>query len=40
MNDASGLSSMVALDPSGRPVRLGSFWEAKPVVLVFIRHFG
>jgi peroxiredoxin len=24
----------------GRPRRLSSFWKQKPVVLVFLRHFG
>lgn len=25
---------------TGEDVRLGTLWEHKPVVLVFIRHFG
>ncbi len=24
----------------GNPVRLGDLWAARPVVLVFLRHFG
>lgn len=24
----------------GKPVRLGDLWTERPVVLVFIRHFG
>jgi hypothetical protein len=27
-------------DWSGETRRLGAFWEERPVVLVFIRHFG
>jgi hypothetical protein len=25
---------------SGRPVRLGSYWQDRPAVLIFLRHFG
>jgi hypothetical protein len=34
------LEKVEALDPEGRAVRLGEFWQERPVVLVFIRHFG
>jgi len=27
-------------DPAGTKHRLGDLWEDKPVVLVFLRHFG
>jgi peroxiredoxin len=27
-------------DPSGRRVRLSSFWTARPTVILFLRHFG
>jgi len=27
-------------DLDGRRVRLDSLWRARPVVLVFLRHFG
>jgi hypothetical protein len=37
---ASRLSPIKVLDPEGRSIALGSYWEEKPVVLVFIRHFG
>jgi hypothetical protein len=40
MNIPSRLSSIEVLDPEGRSVALGRFWQDKPVVLVFIRHFG
>ena len=26
--------------PEGTPTRLGTLWAERPVVLVFIRHFG
>ena len=28
------------VDTDAQPVRVGSLWEAQPVVLVFVRHFG
>jgi hypothetical protein len=37
---ASRLSPIEVLDLEGRSVALGSYWKEKPVVLVFIRHFG
>jgi hypothetical protein len=40
MSLSSQLEKIEALDPEGRPVRLGEFWQERPVVLVFIRHFG
>ena len=40
MSIASKLSSIEVLDPEGRSVALGRFWQERPVVLVFIRHFG
>ena len=40
MGIAEKLSSIEVLDPDGHPVKLGSLWEEKPVVLVFVRHFG
>jgi hypothetical protein len=27
-------------DAGTEPAALGSFWEERPVVLVFLRHFG
>jgi hypothetical protein len=30
----------VGRDGPGGPVALGSLWRERPVVLVFIRHFG
>lgn len=37
---AQEISDLVLQDPDGKDVRLGSLWEQRPVVLVFIRHFG
>ena len=34
------LAGATVLDAAGRPVRLGSFWVERPVVLAFLRHFG
>ena len=40
MRLATRLSGIEISDWKGAPVRLGSFWEDRPIVLVFIRHFG
>jgi hypothetical protein len=41
---SSGLArrlSQIELDYwQGVPQRLGEFWKERPIVLVFIRHFG
>ena len=37
---AGRLAHLTALDDRGAAVTLGRFWEAKPVVLGFVRHFG
>jgi hypothetical protein len=34
------LSGIELSDWQGERVRLGSLWQQRPVVLVFIRHFG
>jgi hypothetical protein len=34
------LEDLTALDTGGKPVRLGDLWKKKPVVFVFVRHFG
>jgi hypothetical protein len=39
-DDASGLADIVVKDLEGDEVRLGSFWEDGPAVLVFLRHYG
>jgi hypothetical protein len=38
--DLSFLSNLVLSDSAGAPRRLGDFWAERPVVLVFLRHFG
>jgi hypothetical protein len=40
MRTATRLDGIELRDWRGEPVRLGSLWEQRPVVLVFIRHFG
>ena len=39
-DDARDLASVELQDLQGRPVRLGDTWEERPVVLVFLRHYG
>ena len=38
--DASGLAELVVKDLDGNDVRLGSLWEDRPAVLVWLRHYG
>jgi hypothetical protein len=38
--DASGLADLVVTDLDGNDVRLGSLWEDRPAVLVWLRHYG
>ncbi len=40
MRLSTRLAGISLSDDQGRPVRLGAVWADKPVVLVFIRHFG
>ena len=40
MRLATRLASIELSDFRGTPLRLGSLWATRPVVLVFIRHFG
>ncbi len=40
MKLATKLSGIELSDWRGEKVSLGSFWKERPVVLVFIRHFG
>src|SRR6266542_6032673 len=37
---AARLAQVTALDERGATVTLGRFWDTKPVVLGFVRHFG
>jgi hypothetical protein len=40
MRTATKLAGIELADWRGTPVRLGTLWQERPVVLVFIRHFG
>jgi hypothetical protein len=37
---AAALAPIVLPDTEGRQVRLGSLWEERPAILVFLRHYG
>ena len=37
---ARRLAPLTALDERGGAVVLGPFWDTRPVVLSFVRHFG
>lgn len=39
-SDTTSLAQAIVLDVADHPVELGSLWADRPVVLVFIRHFG
>jgi len=38
--DASRLADVQLADSTGATQRLGDFWAERPVVVVFLRHFG
>lgn len=38
--DLSLLHFLIRPDADGVERRLGSFWEERPAILVFLRHFG
>jgi len=38
--DIQRLEAVELRDPDGAVHRLGDLWEIRPVVLVFLRHFG
>jgi len=40
MNTPQKLAPIELEDDRGQRQRLGDLWREKPVVLVFIRHFG
>lgn len=40
MRTATRLAGIELADWTGTPHALGCFWRERPVVLVFIRHFG
>jgi hypothetical protein len=37
---ADALAGVVLPDHEGREVRLGDLWRDRPVVLVWLRHYG
>ncbi|MBI4853090.1 MAG: hypothetical protein HY819_14965 [Acidobacteria bacterium] len=38
--DIKAVSASIVSDIEGKSFQLGNTWQEKPVVLVFIRHFG
>jgi hypothetical protein len=38
--DVEALSAVELSDPDGIPHRLGDYWAERPVIVVFLRHFG
>jgi hypothetical protein len=38
--DLVALSETSLVDSTGVPHRLGDLWRDRPIVLVFLRHFG
>jgi hypothetical protein len=38
--DVEQLAAVSLIDSLGEPHRLGDFWAERPVILVFLRHFG
>jgi hypothetical protein len=38
--DVRELADLELPDSTGAPRRLGDFWAERPVILVFLRHFG
>jgi hypothetical protein len=38
--DVDALAAIELRDSTGAPRRLGDLWAERPVVLVFLRHFG
>jgi cytochrome oxidase Cu insertion factor (SCO1/SenC/PrrC family) len=38
--DLRALEAVSLTDSDGRPHRLGDLWAEKPVIVVFLRHFG
>jgi hypothetical protein len=38
--DLKQLEAIELADSDGVPRRLGDYWAVRPVILVFLRHFG
>jgi prostamide/prostaglandin F2alpha synthase len=39
-DNADALAALVVQDVDGNDVRLGDLWAERPVVLVWLRHYG
>ena len=37
---ATRLARLAVLDDEGRAITLGGYWDRRPAVLAFVRHFG
>ena len=37
---ATRLARLTVQDGEGRAVTLGGFWDRRPAVIAFVRHFG
>jgi hypothetical protein len=37
---AAALDPLLIVDEAGRAQRVGELWAQRPVVLLFVRHFG
>jgi len=40
MPAADAIKDLTLEDAAGKPVRLGGLYADRPIVLVFLRHFG
>ncbi len=40
MENIAELGEIHLKDPDGRDVRLGDLWRDRPVVMVWLRHYG
>jgi hypothetical protein len=38
--DLTALAATSLIDDTGAPHRFGDLWRDRPIVLVFLRHFG
>jgi hypothetical protein len=38
--DSDALGALEVRDGDGRPQRLGDLWRERPVLLLWVRHFG
>ena len=37
---STALAPLTALDERGQAIPLGTFWQVRPAVVAFVRHFG